>query len=315
MALCSKCKKEKAVIYLRHEGIYLCKECFRRYFEERAEKTLKEVNVLDRISGKLVTVAVSGGKDSLNTLYLVKRFSEKYDFEVNALLINEGIKGYREHTVKAFLKHVKNLNINYVMVNVKDELGFTVDKAAKLFFEGKIEWRPCTVCGVIRRYLLNKVSRKLGAEYLATGHNLDDEVQTVLMNILRGDIQALIRGGALVKAEHAKLVSRIKPLHYIYEKESLIHSLIIGLKTPFVECPYAPLSLRWSIREFLNRVEAENPGFKLKFLSKMDKVRDKVYNALRIVKFTECKICGEPSAKEICKTCEMKLKIQSLLKP
>ena len=313
MVLCTRCGKEKAIIHVRHKNIYLCKKCFITYFNTEAEETLKKAGILDNISGKLVTVAVSGGKDSLNTLYLMKKLAEKYGFEVNALLINEGIKGYREFTVKAFLNHIRGLRLNYTIVDLKKELGFTVDEAAKLFFQGKIEWRPCTVCGITRRYLLNKYSRELGASYLATGHNLDDEVQTVVMNILRGDIQALVRGGIVVRAEHRKLVSRIKPLHYIYERESLVHALVTGIKTPYVECPYAPLSLRWGIRDFLNRIEAEKPGFKYRLLVRTDELREKLRDKVRVVEFTECKICGEPSSKDICKTCEIKLKLNNLL--
>ncbi len=313
MTLCSICGREKAIIRIPHEGKYLCKKCFVKYFTSKVEETLKKANVLSRASGKLFVTATSGGKDSLNALYVMKKLSEKYGFNVEALLINEGISGYREYTVKALTQIADKLSVKYRIVNVKEYFGFTIDQAAKLFLEGKIDWKPCTVCGVIRRYLLNKVSREMGASYLVTGHNLDDDLQTAIMNLLRGDFQALIRGGIVVKAEHPKLVPRVRPLHYIYEKESLIHSIITGLETPYVECPYAPYSLRWNIREFLNKLEAIEPGFKYRLMVKIDDLREKL-SKYRAQKFTECKLCGEPSAKEICKACEIKLRITRLLK-
>ncbi len=310
MPLCSVCEKEKAIIKVAYEGKYFCKKCFQKYFLEKAEKTLSKAEVLSRVSGKLFVVATSGGKDSLNALYVMKKLSEKYGFEVKALLVNEGISSYREYTIKALKNVSEKLGVEYFLVDVKNAFSFTIDDAAKLFFEGKIDWKPCTVCGVIRRYLLNKVSRELGAKYLVTGHNLDDDLQTAIMNLIRGDFQSLIRGGIVVKADHPKLIPRVRPLHYMYEKESLIHSIIVDLKTPYVECPYAPYSLRWNIREFLNRVEAENPGFKYRLMIKIDEMRKKL-SKYKMYKFTECKICGEPSAKEICKACEIKMKISS----
>ena len=312
MTLCSICGKEKAVIKIPYEGKYLCKKCFKKYFVEKAEKTLKKANVFSNSSGKLFVVATSGGKDSLNALYIMKMLSEKYGFDVEALLINEGISGYREFTIKALIKVANKLNVPYRIVDVKKHFGFTIDEAAKLFFEGKIEWKPCTVCGVVRRYLLNKVSREMGASYLVTGHNLDDDLQTAVMNLIRGDFQALIRGGVVVKAEHPKLVPRVRPLHYIYEKESLIHSIITGLETPYVECSYAPYSLRWNIRELLNKLEAVEPGFKYRLMVKIDDLRER-FSKYKVQRFTECRLCGEPSAKEICKACEIRLRIMKVL--
>lgn len=274
----------------------------------KAEETLAKTNVLSKSSGKLFTIATSGGKDSLNALYVMKKLSEKYGFDIMALLINEGIRNYRELTIKPLIAVAKEFKIEYSIVSVKENFNFTIDDASKLFLEKKIEWKPCTVCGVIRRYLLNRFSRELHSHYLVTGHNLDDELQTTIMNIIRGDFQSFIRGGILVKADHPKLVPRIKPLHYIYEKESLIHALIMNFKTPFVECPYAPFSLRWNIREFINKIENNNPGLKINLLKKVDGLREKL-KKYKLVKFTECKICGEPSAKEICKACELKMTI------
>ena len=54
-------------------------------------------------------------------------------------------------------------------------------------------YHPCTVCGILRKKALADIAREERADSIATGHNLDDEAQSVLMNYLRGDPGRLIR--------------------------------------------------------------------------------------------------------------------------
>src|SRR3989344_3142140 len=80
------------------------------------------------------------------------------------------------------------------IVSFNKEFGFTLDKIVK----GR---RPCSVCGVLRRSLLNTKARELGATKLVTGHNLDDEAQTIIMNQFRRNIDASSRLGPLTGNE------------------------------------------------------------------------------------------------------------------
>ncbi|HAB51479.1 MAG TPA: tRNA lysidine(34) synthetase TilS, partial [Ignavibacteriales bacterium] len=55
--------------------------------------------------------------------------------------------------------------------------------------------KPCTICGIFRRYLLNKKSKELKLTKLATGHNLDDEAQSIMMNQMKNNMNASARLG------------------------------------------------------------------------------------------------------------------------
>ena len=307
---CSLCKKDKAVIKYRHSNMYLCADCFKKVFEKKALVVLKRAGVL-RGSGKLIVVAVSGGKDSLNTLYVLHKYSEIYDYDVIALLINEGISGYREYTIKGMISLCNKYKIEYKIVSMENEIGFTVDFATELYKKRKIRWKPCTVCGVFRRYLLNKHAREMGADFLATGHNLDDEAQTILLNIFQDSLYRVIQADYISREIVPKMVPRIKPLYYIYEKESVVYALLNKIPAWHIECPHAQYGMRADIRRFLNKLEDLKPGTKINLLLSREKIIQKTKLLKMPMKY--CEICGEPSTHEICRACQIRNVINKFL--
>ena len=93
---CDKCK-EKAAITLAYGPHYLCEKHFTRFFENRFKKTIRKYKLLK--SKEKILVALSGGKDSTTLLCLMKKFYSKSN-PIEALIINEGVKGYREKAIK-----------------------------------------------------------------------------------------------------------------------------------------------------------------------------------------------------------------------
>jgi len=272
---------------------------------------LEKANVLDSLQGKRVLVASSGGKDSLNALYVMYTLSQKYDIDLKAILIDEGIEGYRELTAKAFLKFCKTFGIRNRIVYLHEEFGFSIDHVAKAYFNGLIDYKPCTVCGVLKRYLINKIAIKERADYVVTGHNMDDEVQTFLINIIRGTVRNLIKEGVLT-AGSSGFVPRLKPLYYITDKESLTFFLLNGFETPRIECPYASLSLRYRVRLFLNELEYRIPGTKERLLKLKEKLQISLLKSEKRVELKRCIICGQPTTRKICRACEIVLKIRGV---
>jgi uncharacterized protein (TIGR00269 family) len=185
------CCNQKPVIIL--EGSEkLCKFHFTQYFENKVLKTIRKFNLIDK--EEKLGVAVSGGKDSLTLLSILKKISfQNPKIELTAIAIDEGIEGYRD---KALITARKFCNENEIGLNVysyKDEFGMSLDKILKF-----LNVKPCSICGTFRRYLLNKKSRELSLTKLATGHNLDDECQSILMNQFKNNIQATARLGPKV---------------------------------------------------------------------------------------------------------------------
>jgi len=304
MVICSKCNKNRAVIKLRQENIYLCKECFKRYFMDKVLLALKRANVLNTLQNKKILVASSGGKDSLNALYIMYLLSKKYDFDLETILVDEGIKGYRELTVKAFEKFCNNLGVKGEIISMKDEFGFSIDYVARLYLSGLIVYKPCTVCGVLKRHIINRIAIKENVDYVVTGHNMDDEVQTFFINIIRGTIKNLAREGILTSGALG-FVPRLKPLYYVTDKESLTFFLLNGFETPRVECPYASLSLRYHVRLFLNELEYRIPGMKERLLKLKDKFSTYLLKTEGKIQLKKCTICGQPTTREICRACEI----------
>jgi uncharacterized protein (TIGR00269 family) len=156
---------------------------------------------------------------------------------------------------------------------------------------------------------LNHAARELDVDSLATGHNLDDEAQAVVMNYLSGDIERLYRLNGNARSD--ALVKRIKPLSRLPEKEVMLYALLNSLDFSADECPYAKDAYRFSVRDFLNDLEVERPGVKFSVISGWERLVNS--GVMEADKLRTCKLCGQPSAREICRVCvfgeEIKIKM------
>lgn len=296
-----KCGK-KAIIFRRYSGEKLCEDCFRRSILDNVMKVIRKYSLIDK--DDLVGVAVSGGKDSLVLLHILKKISERYPFNLVAITIDEGIKDYRDKSIEVVKRNCKSLGIESKVYSFKKDIGYTMDEIV----EKDRELGPCSYCGVFRRDLLNKKARELGCDKLAVGHNLDDEVQTVLMNFLRGDIARFGRTGTYYIYSDAKFVPRIKPLREVPEKETVIYAISDNIGPEFSDCPYAKGAYRKDISKFLNEMELKRPTTKYTLLRSYDKLHSLVAEDLA-EKVTYCENCGEPTVGRVCKRCELLKKL------
>lgn len=302
--MCKYCKTNPVII-LPNSNISLCKSCFIKYFEKKVLKTIRQFDLIERKEN--IVVGVSGGKDSLTILSILNTLAEtKRDLKINAILIDEGIKNYRDITIKDAKKFCKKNNIPLHIYSFKKEFGFTLDQMVK-----KLDINTCTICGILRRYLLNKKSRELGAKKLATGHNLDDEAQSILMNQFKNNPELSARLGPITGvAQFKNFIRRIKPLYLLTEKETATYAFIKKFNHKFVECPYSHNNFRNEIRDFLNDFEQKYPGSKhsliISFLSILPLLKDKYKQG----KVRYCKSCKEPCAKEVCNACEILKKLK-----
>lgn len=295
---CSKCTQK--AVYLEPT---LCKEHFIQYVENTAYNTIRKHKLLDK-KDKII-VAVSGGKDSISVLYLTHKLFPK----TQALAIDEGIKGYRQNTLKDLKEFCKKHKITLTIVSIKDNFGKTLDVMVK-----RTKLGPCTICGVLRRYLLNKYSK--GFDKLVTGHNLDDEAQSIMMNILKGTVEMNARLGPKTGVkEYDEFVQRVKPLYFLKEKEIMTYSYLMNFNINFVECPYAEISYRNYVRDSINDLERKMPGTKYNIVSNFLKILPKLKkNFYRMQGVKLCDNCGEPSRLKYCKSCSLidELKIKKI---
>ncbi len=262
---CNKCKAQ-AIIFQRYSGMHLCEKHFAEDVERKVKRTMRKYSMVKK--NDRIAVAVSGGKDSIVLLYLLNEiFSCRRDIELFAITVDEGIKEYREDTIKSARKITKELKIEHHIFSFKEEYDISLDEIVI----GK-EKAPCTFCGVFRKSILNRTAKYLSATKVATGHDLDNEAQSIMMNYLRGDIGRLAR---FIPSRIQKgFVPRVKPLREIPEREVPLYGVIKGLYMDSRECPYAHLSLRSHIRDMLNEFENKHPGTKYSIVRGSEKLSD-----------------------------------------
>lgn len=307
---CHKCDA-KAVISLQHGS--LCKSHFLSYFEEKVFRTINKFQLIER-KDKLC-IATSGGKDSLTVLYLTKKYLEKYNCnnELFALAVDEGIAKYREKTLRDLHHFCREQNIRLETVSFNEELGKNLDVAYPFINKGTKK-KPCHICGVWRRYLLNKQARDLGATKVVTGHNLDDEAQAIVMNLFKANTKIAGRLGPISGIEEQELfVQRVKPLYFCLEKEVRLYTILKGWQVQFAECPYSHTGYRHDIQEMLNEFEQKYKGTKQgiinSFLAMLPLLREEERKQPEEIK--PCQECGEAANQEVCNACKMKAIIQS----
>lgn len=294
---CSRCNIE-AVYEAKYSGEMLCGKHLEESVEKRIKKEIRE-QVQFQEGGTRIAVAISGGKDSSVTLYALNSiFKDRKDVQISAFTIDEGIKGYRDSGLENSATLCMELGIPHSVISFSDMFETTMDQVVK----DKPDVIPCSRCGPMRRQLMNIESSNLNADYVALGINLDDYSQSILMNVARGDVDRMAR----MAPHHSKkdgLTRRILPLRRIPEKEVVLYALLKGIKFDSSWCPYYAKAQRNTFREILETLEERTPGASFSILRFADGIRPALEYAIGPANVNRCKICGQPTSREICTTC------------
>jgi len=243
-------------------------------------------------------VAVSGGKDSLSLLRILARITRGHGGELVAITVDEGIAGYREESLEFASEMARQLGVSHYVISYKELYGTTLDDALKL---RRDKLSSCAICGTFRRRAIDVAAVRAGVDVLATAHNLDDIVQTFLINLLNGDLKRIgwlnpsaVKGGAFG-------VRRVHPFMEVYEKEIALYAFAAGLNFQSVPCPYMDEGIRASVRSYLNRLEDEHPGVKYTLLKSALELS--AMAASRRPDIVKCSKCGFPSTSDPCSVC------------
>ena len=298
MENCTKCGNSKTIIKRRQSGQTLCKDCFIESIQKKAIKTIKKEKLLEK--GDKVLVALSGGKDSVTLLDILETFRKRNIIELCAVTVNEGIHGYRQDGVEIAIRHAQRLGIEHKVVSFEESFGITLDEIMKV----PNHRGSCSYCGIFRRWIINKVAREFKATKIATGHNLDDETQAILMNYLEGNIENLTKIGPITNSKSPLFTPKIKPLREIPEREIGFYAIAKGLEVHFAGCPYSQESFRGEIGEIIKELTKNHPTIKYSTLRGFDKIKVALKKEYKSeYKFDKCVLCSEPSSNEICRVC------------
>tara|TARA_B100000929_G_scaffold169904_1_gene134587 strand:- start:102 stop:1010 length:909 start_codon:yes stop_codon:yes gene_type:complete len=300
--ICDKCKKQ-ATYSRKYSGENFCSECFSNSIFRKSARTISKYKMIK--NNELVCVAVSGGKDSLVLLDILNKMSETHNFRIFAITIDEGIPGYRDEALDIVQNFCATLKIKHKVFSYKELFDLTLEESLQLRNDEKPS--SCSICGIFRRRALDHAAKSINADVIATGHNLDDVLQTFLINTLSGDTSKI---GWMDPDVSSNKLRKIKPLSEIYESEIVFYAFTNDLPFQTEPCPHMDEGIRTEIREFLNSLEANHSG-----------IKNNMYNSvLKISQFTKkanykekqnCSVCGNECSGSICSVCKMIARLTS----
>jgi len=299
--ICRKCQKIESVYHRVYSGEYLCKKCFMRSIENKTAKTISRYSMIGY--GDRVVVGVSGGKDSLSLLYVLKMLFDQHPNNGNELVgitIDEGIKGYRDESLQIVKDFCQQLGVESKVLSYKSLFEVDMDEAMVLRPSEKMS--SCSMCGTLRRRAIDIAAETLDADVVATAHNVDDQLQTFMINMLAGDVERI----GWIYPEPVKYASgmkKVKPFIEIYEYEIAFYALQREIPFQSEECPYMNESIRTDLREFLNKLERDHPGIKHSAYNSMMKI-SRVLRSRQSTEGKKCSICRHDSTGDICSVCQ-----------
>jgi len=293
---CDRCVNV-AVYSRKYSGENLCASCFSNSILQKTARTISKHNMIE--NDDIIGVAVSGGKDSLSLLHLLKKMSESHNFKLKAITVDEGIPGYRDEALGIVKNFCSNIGVEYKIFSYKDLFDITLEESLEIRENEKTS--SCSICGILRRRAIDFGSKDLGVDVIATGHNLDDVLQTFVINVLSGDTNKI---GWMDPDTSSNKTRKIKPFCEIYENEIVFYAFVNEIPFQSEQCPHMNEGIRTEIREFLNSLEIKHSGIKNNMYKSIMRistlVKDSNYKQRKI-----CSKCGSECTGNICSVCSM----------
>lgn len=268
----------------------LCKEDYLNWLPSQVERFIDKYSMFSK--SDRILMAVSGGKDSLALWDILW----KLGYQTEGIYIHLGIIGdinYSSDSMTHSKSFADSRNLNLKIVDIKSEYGETIPELNERTHRGKT--KPCSLCGLVKRHILNQYALEKKFDVLVTAHNLDDEAAILLANTLDWSLNFLARGEPVLPAKPG-LVKKVKPFCRIYERESAAYTILRNIEYMLEECPFSTDSKQLFYKKYLNDWEEERPGTKLRFYLKY-------LNAISNGAFPERQEADEAIAQQLCPQC------------
>jgi len=297
---CPLCNK-KAVVYIPYQRRYYCKEHFIEFLINKVRSTIKRYKLIR--NGDKVLVALSGGKDSAVMLDILFKLSKEFDFKLAAIHIDLNIESFSNESREVVKEQAKRLGVNLVIVKLNEILGIGLTELSR-----KARRPPCSVCGLVKRYLLNLAALVSEASKLALGHNVDDIMAYALKSFLTQDLRYISKLGPFTESIEDLAVGRIRPLYEVYEFETRLYAKLLEIPIVKSRCPhFRPNQMEIELKDVINSIEQERPGMKLSFIRKFAK--NVQYYPSVSEDIIPCRYCGAISSTGECSFCRLTKKI------
>ncbi len=273
---------------------------FSQKFENRVKKTIKDYKLFSKKDR--ILVACSGGKDSTVVLYLLNKFG----YNVEGLIVDLEIGNYSKINLKNIRNFCKFYSIKLHEASFREDFGYNKCKIEHILRLKDPRVNSCSICGVLRRSMLNKKARELKFDKVVTGHNLDDEAQAIMMNFFRNTMHLQSRLGPITgNIKDKKFIPRVKPLYFCFEDDVKKYSQICKFEILYDRCPCIVNSYRNKIRDLLNNMPNNREIKKnivYNFLEILPKLKKEFSQKSGLLK---CMVCGEPTSSEVCNSCKI----------
>jgi uncharacterized protein (TIGR00269 family) len=295
---CRRCS-QPAVIELRRHNAAFCEPCFLKYVHDQVVRAIEKFDMFD--PRDRVLVAVSGGKDSLalwDTLLAL-------GYRATGMYLGLGIGDYSDRSGEVARRFAEERSADLIHVELRAEYGFDIPTAGTTGSRS-----TCSVCGLSKRYVFNRVALDHGFDVVATGHNLDDEAATLLGNTLRWQTEYMARQHPALAGREG-LVKKVKPLHRLSERETAAYAFLRGIDYVVEECPLVAGNTQLKFKEALNDLEAGSPGIKASFyLGYLDRAADRFRGEVADEgDLTACERCGQPTTGRFCAFCRARAQV------
>lgn len=286
---CTRCRG-RAYIPLPTHHANFCHDCFLIFFRTAVSRALERFGT-PRTTPLLV--AVSGGKDSLalwDVLHVM-------GYPTTGLHVDLGIEGFSETSLEAVRRFAGERSLPLIEHSLERTFGYSIQQV-----RGRTWRKICSICGLLKRQMLNRLTVHSGHQVLVSGHNLDDEAGRLLGNILRNRFRYLEKQSPSLPSPHPRMPARQKPLYRLESHEIRTYCRLRGIQPVETTCPLSKGATSHTFKEALDYLETRMPGTKRDFLfSFLDRNREVAIGGPD----TTCTRCGEPAFAETCSVCRL----------
>ena len=207
----------------------------------------KAIRAYDMIqNGDKIAVCLSGGKDSITMLKGIKMLQTYFDkdFEIVAVSVNPGFEFFNCEFLQ---KTCAEIDVPLIIEH---------SDIKQIVFDIREEKRPCSLCANIRRGILNSVAIREGCNKIALGHNEDDALETLLMNLfLTGAFSTFAPTSYMDRSK----ITVIRPLIYTPEKEIKKFVKREHIEVMNKACPMDGVSKREYMKHLLSTLNSDIP--------------------------------------------------------
>jgi tRNA-5-methyluridine54 2-sulfurtransferase len=284
---CCRCRSTDDLLRFTEFGKAVCAACYPEFFRRRVARTLSRYQMIRK--RETIAVALSGGKDSGALLHALWALRHRLNIQLAGLHIHMGLGEYSDRCLETVRQLTGDLGTPLVVERLEDH-GVAVRPAGT--------FAMCSVCGAVRRALLDRVGLREGWAAVATGHTLDDRLQQMLKRLLTGRLDApkpVLPGDEY----HPR---KIKPLCLIPDRAVEAYAGLEGIPYVREACPqFAPESHR--LKRVLDLLEELAPMAKSQLVQTLGRAMD---HPAPGGPDAPCPDCGSPTGSGICPICRLR---------